>query len=229
MPEGHEQEGDLRMRDRAQEPLPARHLERLDARVRRRERDRASVEACDRAAVELRQQVRDVGGDEIDERRGGVERLVVGERAARDHRLGGERDVAMPRLRERSRVGRDVRRGLLLHRLALLLARAETGCAAPMCVPGAMAATSAASTRMKPADAARAPGGATNTTTGVRASIIRETIVRVESTRPPGVRSTNTTAAAPRASARSIAPTMNSAETGWMMASTSATTMTGWC
>ena len=49
---------------------------------------------------------------------------------------------------------------------------------------------------MKPADAARAPDGPTKTATGVRAVIIRETIARVESTRPPGVRSVNTTSAA---------------------------------
>ena len=97
-----------------------------------------------------------------------------------------------------------------------------TGCAAPMCVPGAIAATSAAIVRMKPADAARAPAGPTKIATGVLAAIIRVTMVRVESTRPPGVRSVKTTSAAPARSARSIVSIMYSAETGWMMLSTSA-------
>ena len=96
-----------------------------------------------------------------------------------------------------------------------------------MCVPGAMAATSAARVIRKPADAARAPDGATNTATGVLAASIRVTIVRVESTRPPGVSSTNTMSAARSASARLMASTMNSAETGWMSAFTSATRTSG--
>ena len=42
-----------------------------------------------------------------------------------------------------------------------------TGCAAPMCVAGAIAAISAAIVIRKPADAARLPEGPTNTATGV--------------------------------------------------------------
>ena len=99
---------------------------------------------------------------------------------------------------------------------------AETGWAAPMWVPGAIAATSAASTRMNPADAARAPEGPTRTAMGVRAAIMRLTMVCVESTSPPGVRSVKTSSEARSASARSMADTMNSAVTGWMMPSTSA-------
>ncbi len=77
----------------------------------------------------------------------------------------------------------------------------DTGWAAPMCVPGAMTATSAAMVMTNPAEAARAPDGATNTTTGARDVIMRETIVRVESSSPPGVRRTKTTTAAPDVSA----------------------------
>ena len=91
-----------------------------------------------------------------------------------------------------------------------------------MCVPGAIAATSAAITMRKPADAARAPPGATNTAIGVRAASIRATMVWVESTRPPGVRSVKISSDARSWSARSMADTMNSALTGWMMLSTSA-------
>ena len=65
-----------------------------------------------------------------------------------------------------------------------------------MCVPGAMAATSAAIVSTNPADAARDPDGATNTTTGARDVMMRETIVRVDSSSPPGVRRTKTTSVA---------------------------------
>ena len=73
-------------------------------------------------------------------------------------------------LGERPRVGGGIRRGLLCRRIAVgpSPAGADTGWAAPMWVPGAMAATSAASVMRNPADAARAPDGATNTTTGAR-------------------------------------------------------------
>ena len=91
---------------------------------------------------------------------------------------------------------------------------AVTGCAAPMCVPGAITATSAASTMMNPAEAARAPDGPTKTTTGARAAIMRDTIVRVESSRPPGVRSSITVTAAPVESARVIARSITSAAIG---------------
>ena len=70
-----------------------------------------------------------------------------------------------------------------------------------MCVPGAMMATSAAMVSRNPAEAARDPDGPTKTATGVRAASIFVMMLRVESTRPPGVRSVKTTRAAPRASA----------------------------
>jgi len=76
---------------------------------------------------------------------------------------------------------------------------------------------------MNPADAARAPDGPTNTTTGARDVIIRDTILRVESSRPPGVRNTSTTSSAPDVSAASIASMKYSAVIGWMMPSISVT------
>ena len=83
-----------------------------------------------------------------------------------------------------------------------------------MWVPGAMAATSAAIVIRNPADAARAPLGPTNTTTGTRDSMIAVLMSRVESTSPPGVRSTRTTTSARAASASSRVWMMNSAEAG---------------
>ena len=55
-----------------------------------------------------------------------------------------------------------------------------------MCVPGAIAATSAAMVMRNPADAARLPDGPTNTATGVFAAMIALLMSRVESSRPPG-------------------------------------------
>ena len=58
---------------------------------------------------------------------------------------------------------------------------------------------------------------------------MRETIARVESTRPPGVRRMNRTTEAPVVSAWSIAVVRNSDAIGWMMPSYSATSATGRC
>src|SRR6188474_3121453 len=90
----------------------------------------------------------------------------------------------------------------------------ETGCAAPMWVPGAIAATSDASVMMKPADAALPPDGPTKTTTGARDVIMRDTIARVDSSSPPGVRRTNTTMSAPEVSDWLMTSVRYSAETG---------------
>ena len=91
-----------------------------------------------------------------------------------------------------------------------------------MCVPGAIAATSAAIVSRKPADAARAPEGPIKIATGVLLASMCVMMSRVESTRPPGVRRVKTTSVAPARSARSMVSIMYSAETGWMMLSTSA-------
>ena len=72
----------------------------------------------------------------------------------------------------------------------------STGWAAPMLVVGAIAATCPAIVMNVPADAARAPGGATKVTIGTRAFRKRPVILYVESMRPPGVSITNTIAAA---------------------------------
>src|SRR3954470_19231759 len=96
-----------------------------------------------------------------------------------------------------------------------------------MCVPGAMAATSAAMVIRNPADAARKPAGPTNTATGVFAAMIALLMSRVESSSPPGVCSVKTISAAPSASALAIAERMNSELTGWMMPSTVAVSTIG--
>jgi len=66
---------------------------------------------------------------------------------------------------------------------------ADTGDAAPMLVPGAMTAKLAAVKMNVPADAARAPLGATYTATGTSAASRCWTILRVASYAPPGVSS----------------------------------------
>ncbi len=96
-----------------------------------------------------------------------------------------------------------------------------TGCAAPMLVPGAIAATSAAIVITNPAEAARAPEGPTKTATGVRQLSILSTICRIELSRPPGVSIRITTSGACCASARSIAWTTWAALTAWTTPSSS--------
>jgi len=92
-----------------------------------------------------------------------------------------------------------------------------TGWAAPVFVPGAIAATSAAISRKKPADAARAPLGPTQTTTGTGEARIALFIARVESSSPPGVSSSTTRAAASVRSASARLSTRNCSAIGWMM------------
>jgi hypothetical protein len=77
-----------------------------------------------------------------------------------------------------------------------------TGCAAPMLVPGAIAATCAASVMKTPADPAPAPLGATHTITGSGAFRISFTITCMEGRSPPGVSSSMTSAGTPSRSAR---------------------------
>jgi uncharacterized membrane protein len=63
----------------------------------------------------------------------------------------------------------------------------STGVAAPMVVPGAIAATWAAKVMIAPAEAARAPEGVTYITTGMSATRNALTISRMEVSSPPGV------------------------------------------
>jgi hypothetical protein len=73
---------------------------------------------------------------------------------------------------------------------------ALTGEAAPMLVPGAMAATCPARVMKVPAEAAQAPRGATYTTTGTRALRIAWMMSLVEESSPPGVSSSMSRASA---------------------------------
>jgi hypothetical protein len=59
--------------------------------------------------------------------------------------------------------------------------------AAPIAVPGAMAAMLAACAMNEPADAARAPSGLTYAMIGASDRRNRWTICRIELSRPPGV------------------------------------------
>jgi hypothetical protein len=104
----------------------------------------------------------------------------------------------LPRSSARDRI--CAARSLVIFRFSSLSCtscpEALTGWAAPMFVPGAMAAIWAAITRNAPADAARAPVGPTQTATGIGAERIFWDIPRIEVTRPPGVSRPITTRAA---------------------------------
>ena len=77
-----------------------------------------------------------------------------------------------------------------------------------------------------PAEAARAPEGATYTMTGIRLERICLTISRVDCINPPGVSSWMITHDAPSASASTMAPARKSAVTGVMAASSMRTSNT---
>src|SRR5712691_11904875 len=102
----------------------------------------------------------------------------------------------------------------------------DTGCAAPMLVPGAIAATWAARVINVPAEAARAPLDETYTTVGTLAFNSALTISRVESTSPPGVSSWKITATALASSARRILSVIYSRMTGLITPSTWCTSIT---
>ncbi|SPD75805.1 hypothetical protein PITCH_A760015 [uncultured Desulfobacterium sp.] len=80
---------------------------------------------------------------------------------------------------------------------SISLPPAETGCAAPIFVPGAMAARCPATVIITPAEAAPAPLGDTYTITGTGELRISLTIVRMEDPSPPGVSRRITAMAAP--------------------------------
>jgi hypothetical protein len=90
----------------------------------------------------------------------------------------------------------------------------STGEAAPVLVPGDIAAMSAAWRRKKPAEAARPPLGVTKARTGTREATIFSVISRLESSRPPGVFRRSSTAAAFSRPACSMAFPMISTVTG---------------
>ena len=92
----------------------------------------------------------------------------------------------------------------------------STGCAAPMFVAGAMAATCPAIVMNIPADTARAPAGETYVMTGTRELSKRPVIRNVECARPPGVSIWKATAAAPCPSARATMRSTYCAVTGLM-------------
>ncbi|OLD75578.1 MAG: hypothetical protein AUG87_12505 [Candidatus Rokubacteria bacterium 13_1_20CM_4_70_14] len=89
-----------------------------------------------------------------------------------------------------------------------------TGDAAPMLVAGAIAAMCAASVMKTPAEAARAPVGATKMMTGTSAPNIRWTIARMDRSSPPGVSSWMTSAWARSLCARSSASPTRRSVTG---------------
>ncbi|GBD28405.1 hypothetical protein HRbin31_00421 [bacterium HR31] len=104
-----------------------------------------------------------------------------------------------------------------------------TGVAAPRLVVGAMAATWAAYTTNTPAEAARAPGGATYTITGTGEPRIALVMSSVDFNRPPGVSSSTTRATAPAAWASRIPRLMYMAEAGEITPSTRIRYTTGPC
>ena len=153
------------------------------------------------------------GSDEVDHLQ--LERLVRGDRHRLAHRLDRPLDVALALLRDRFDVGREQVLRLLAGDVLLVLAsrrrrpvrsrrparRCPTGCAAPIDVPGAIAATWPAIVMKVPADPAQAPCGATYTITGTLALSIAWMMSLVAETRPPGVSSSRISATAPSSAA----------------------------
>ena len=160
----------------------------------------------------MRQQAADVGRDDIDDVL--RQRLALANRHAVADGLLDPIFVAPALLRDRAREGRGEVLDLLTHRALDVLATFLTGCAAPIVVPGAIAATFAASVMKVPAEAALAPDGATYTITGNGAARIALTIFSAEFSSPPGVSSSITSALAPPAFADASESSMKDATAG---------------
>src|SRR6184192_4019781 len=92
-----------------------------------------------------------------------------------------------------------------------------TGWAAPALVPGAMAATGQPTRMNVPADAARAPDGPTQQTTGTGDRRTALVIARIEESSPPGVSRRTRTAAT---TGRSVGATPDAASALHRAAST---------
>jgi hypothetical protein len=89
---------------------------------------------ADRPAVQLLDEIGDVIGQEIDERRRRGECFLFGERSAVVDRLLGEIDVSLTAVCERPDVGRNVFGGLLRHHLVdLFAARRDRMSCADVC------------------------------------------------------------------------------------------------
>ena len=227
--EHQQQVGDLRVGQRAQHLLRPRHLDRVRGRARRcgASRSRPSKRVT-RPAVELRQEVRHVGRDEVDERRLGVERLLLGVGPALGDRLLDQLDVALAlRRRASARSRRRPRPSSSPSPRRPSGRRPTTGMRGADVRAGRHRGDVGGDGDEEAGRRRARPGGPTNTATGVLAAMMAVLMSRVESTRPPGVRSVMTSTAAPAASASAIAPRRYSADTGWMMPSTSARYTTG--
>ena len=126
-----------------------------------------------------------------------IQRLFFGKRLAFRGRLSSASSLLRPR-REVTLQQRGLPRAsfsTFCFMMGSISVPTITGCAAPVLVPGAMAATSPASRMKKPAEAPRAPAGATQVITGTWEAMMRWVISRIDSMSPPGVSRRSTTAA----------------------------------
>lgn len=111
--QGHEQDRDVRVRDRRTDPLEGGHLDPADRGVAGSERPLGAA-LLDDAAVEFDEQGLQARGDQIDE--ASFERLLGRERPALRDRLLGELLVAAAAGRERTGGRRRVLGDLVAHR-----------------------------------------------------------------------------------------------------------------
>ena len=109
------------MGDGAQDLLCPRHLDRAPFGAERPKRHAAAVEPANRSTIELLQQIRQIHGDDVDERRVSCRRFLFGIGPAFGHGLLDERDVPFALRGQRARIPGDVGRHLLGHRVVDLL------------------------------------------------------------------------------------------------------------
>ncbi len=139
-----------------------RHAEGRDGLAGEFEGYLLAIEALEAFAVDLAEKIVFAGGDVVDQvlRKG----FLLGEGLGFAHRAFGDFDVAAAPGNHGAHERGGIVFDFLLHHvvgLDLSWPKSSTGCAAPALVPGAMAATSAASRMKIPAEPARLPLGVT--------------------------------------------------------------------
>ena len=159
--EGEEDEGDVRIHDRTTRMRSLqRHL--VTSRPACRRRAASTVVPSKRMSVRpsiARSSDGDVGRDDVDQLL--RQRFLLGERLRLAHGALRDGDVASALSARCVRMNAAASFSSFVFITSSIFSPRRTGCAAPVFVPGAIAAMSAASRMKKPADAARLPLGAT--------------------------------------------------------------------
>ena len=192
-PARYQYEHQRRVGEEAENPLNRRLLRPSDTQVPGFQSDRAPLHRH-LHSVQLVQQVGNIGGEQVKNVQ--LQRLAFRVGSGFGYGLLQRLGIPVALIGDTSQKGGGVCVALALMVSGSSSPPAATGDAAPIFVPGDIAATCAAATRNVPADAALEPDGVTSTATGTGESRMSPTISRMDSRSPPGVSSSRTNSSA---------------------------------